>query len=67
MHAPLCLQFEEGYQALLTAFQLFDFLNDSYISKIDFRRVLSEFGFHIAPAELDHFLKRYSIVFVLYC
>ncbi|KAH3727976.1 hypothetical protein DPMN_053922, partial [Dreissena polymorpha] len=54
----LHFKFEETYQAMLTAFQLFDFLNDSFISKIDFRRVLMEFGFNIAPAELDHFLKR---------
>lgn len=58
LYLPI-LQFEETYQAMLTAFQLFDFLNDSFISKIDFRRVLMEFGFNIAPAELDHFLKRY--------
>ncbi|XP_060597062.1 EF-hand calcium-binding domain-containing protein 6-like isoform X4 [Ruditapes philippinarum] len=51
-------KFEESYQAMLTAFQLFDFLNDSYVSKIDFRRVLLEFGFFISPSELDHFLKK---------
>ncbi|XP_053397507.1 EF-hand calcium-binding domain-containing protein 6-like isoform X4 [Mercenaria mercenaria] len=51
-------KFEESYQAMLTAFLLFDFLNDSYVSKIDFRRVLLEFGFFISPSELDHFLKK---------
>lgn len=58
---PFCMyikQFEESYQAMLTAFQLFDFLNDGYVSKIDFRRVLTEFGLNIAPTELDYFLKK---------
>ena len=50
---------------MLTAFQLFDFLNDGYISKIDFRRVLTEFGLSISPSELDYFLKKY-IVFLIY-
>ncbi|WAR09381.1 EFCB6-like protein [Mya arenaria] len=51
-------KFEEGYQSLLTAFQLFDFLNDGWVSRIDFRRVLAEFALPISPTELDHFLKR---------
>ncbi|KAL4232784.1 hypothetical protein ACF0H5_007471 [Mactra antiquata] len=57
----LHFKFEESYQAMLTAFQLFDFLNDSYVSKIDFRRVLLEFGFNISPSEFDHFLKKCAI------
>ena len=65
LHCWHYFQFEEAYQAMLTAFQLFDFLNDGYISKIDFRRVLTEFGLSISPSELDYFLKKY-IVFLIY-
>ncbi|KAK3602964.1 hypothetical protein CHS0354_016772 [Potamilus streckersoni] len=51
-------KFEESYNAMLTAFQLFDFMNDSYIARVDFRRVLQEFGFVISVSELENFLNR---------
>ncbi|XP_052088403.1 uncharacterized protein LOC127725466 isoform X6 [Mytilus californianus] len=49
-------RFEESYNAILTAFELFDHLSDGYISRVDFRRVLQEFGFNISITDLDHFL-----------
>ncbi|CAG2220170.1 unnamed protein product [Mytilus edulis] len=49
-------RFEESYNAILTAFELFDHLSDGYISRVDFRRVLQEFGFNISISDLDHFL-----------
>ncbi|VDI48256.1 Hypothetical predicted protein [Mytilus galloprovincialis] len=54
-------RFEESYNAILTAFELFDHLSDGYISRVDFRRVLQEFGFNISISDLDHFLSRASI------
>ncbi|XP_063405339.1 EF-hand calcium-binding domain-containing protein 6-like isoform X4 [Mytilus trossulus] len=54
-------RFEESYNAILTAFELFDNLSDGYISRVDFRRVLQEFGFNISISDLDHFLSRASI------
>ncbi|KAL3881789.1 hypothetical protein ACJMK2_028182, partial [Sinanodonta woodiana] len=51
-------KFEESYNAMLTAFQLFDFMNDSYIARVDFRRVLQEFGFVISVSELENFFNR---------
>ncbi|KAH9489165.1 hypothetical protein Btru_052350 [Bulinus truncatus] len=50
-------KFEETYRNLEAAFKLFDFMNDGYIARIDFRRVLKEFGFDISAAELDTFLR----------
>ena len=57
----LCLsfQFEESYNALQTAFQLFDYMSDGYISRVDFRRCLQEFGFSVKMTEIDNFLTRY--------
>lgn len=54
-------QFEETFRNLHSAFRLFDFMNDGYIAKIDFRRVLREFGFQIAAIDLDSFFKRIGI------
>ncbi|XP_033740340.1 EF-hand calcium-binding domain-containing protein 6-like isoform X2 [Pecten maximus] len=54
-------RFEESYNALLTACQLFDYLSDNYISRIDFRRCLQEFGFNVTVTELDNFLARIGI------
>lgn len=54
-------RFEESYNAMLTAFELFDHLNDGYISRVDFRKVLQEFGFNISITDLDNFLSRASI------
>ncbi|XP_013070191.2 uncharacterized protein LOC106057515 [Biomphalaria glabrata] len=54
-------KFEETYRNLEAAFKLFDFMNDGYIARIDFRRVLKEFGFDINAIELDTFLKRAGI------
>lgn len=58
MSVVICFQFEESYNAILTAFELFDHLSDGYISRVDFRRVLQEFGFNISISDLDHFLSR---------
>jgi len=44
---------------MLTAFELFDYLSDGYISRVDFRKVLQEFGFNVSITDLDHFLSRY--------
>jgi len=49
---------------MLTAFELFDYLNDGYISRVDFRKVLQEFGFNVSITDLDHFLSRYVIITV---
>ncbi|XP_021340302.1 EF-hand calcium-binding domain-containing protein 6-like isoform X3 [Mizuhopecten yessoensis] len=54
-------RFEESYNAMMTAFQLFDYLSDNYISRIDFRRCLQEFGFNVTVTELDNFLARIGI------
>ncbi|XP_069136639.1 EF-hand calcium-binding domain-containing protein 6-like isoform X4 [Argopecten irradians] len=54
-------RFEESYNALLTACQLFDYLSDNYISRIDFRRCLQEFGFNVTVTELDNFLARIGV------
>ena len=51
-------QFEESYNAMLAAFDLFDYLSDGYISRVDFRRVLQEFGLNISVTDLDNFLAR---------
>ncbi|CAL1548942.1 unnamed protein product, partial [Lymnaea stagnalis] len=53
--------FEETFRNLHSAFRLFDFMNDGYIARIDFRRVLKEFGFEIAAIDLDAFLARAGI------
>lgn len=54
-------QFEETYRNLLSAFRLFDFMNDGYIARIDFRNVLKEFGYEITAIDLDAFLVRAGI------
>ncbi|XP_060080227.1 uncharacterized protein LOC132559610 [Ylistrum balloti] len=54
-------RFEESYNAMLTACQLFDYLSDNYISRIDFRRCLQEFGFNVTVTDLDNFLARIGI------
>jgi Ca2+-binding EF-hand superfamily protein len=43
---------------MATAFDLFDYLSDGYISRVDFRRVLQEFGLNISVTDLDNFLAR---------
>lgn len=53
-------QFEESYNAMLAAFDLFDYLSDGYISRVDFRRVLQEFGLNISVTDLDNFLARWG-------
>ena len=53
-------QFEESYNAMLAAFDLFDYLSDGYISRVDFRRVLQEFGLNISVTDLDNFLARWE-------
>ncbi|ESO93361.1 hypothetical protein LOTGIDRAFT_232762 [Lottia gigantea] len=54
-------KYEEPYSVMLEAFQLFDYLDDGLISKIDFRRVLKEFGFPIAATELEVFLRSVGV------
>lgn len=55
------MQFEESYNAMLSAFDLFDYLSDGYISRVDFRRVLQEFGLNISVTDLDNFLARWGV------
>ena len=45
---------------LTAAFEPFDILSDNFVSKVDFRRVLKEFGFPIAALDLETFLSRYK-------
>uniref|UniRef100_K1QIE8 EF-hand calcium-binding domain-containing protein 6 n=1 Tax=Magallana gigas TaxID=29159 RepID=K1QIE8_MAGGI len=54
-------EFEESYNAMLSAFDLFDYLSDGYISRVDFRRVLQEFGLNISVTDLDNFLARNGV------
>ncbi|GFO40259.1 EF-hand calcium-binding domain-containing protein 6 [Plakobranchus ocellatus] len=54
-------QFEETYRNLQSAFRLFDFMGDGYVARVDFRRVLREFGFDISAVDLDAFLARAGI------
>nr|XP_022293404.1 EF-hand calcium-binding domain-containing protein 6-like isoform X2 [Crassostrea virginica] len=54
-------RFEESYNAMLAAFDLFDYLSDGYISRVDFRRVLQEFGLNISVTDLDNFLARNGV------
>lgn len=43
---------------ILKAFKLFDLNDDGRIMRVDFRRVLSEFGFPIAALQLQPFLNK---------
>ncbi|XP_062588378.1 EF-hand calcium-binding domain-containing protein 6-like isoform X3 [Saccostrea cucullata] len=54
-------RFEESYNAMLAAFDLFDYLSDGYIARVDFRRVLQEFGLNISVTDLDNFLARHGV------
>ncbi|KAJ8314913.1 hypothetical protein KUTeg_007063 [Tegillarca granosa] len=54
-------RFEESYNALSTAFNLFDQLEDGYIARLDFRRVLQEFGLNSSVTDLDYFLSRIGL------
>lgn len=54
-------RFEESYNAMLSAFDLFDYLSDGYISRVDFRRVLQEFGLNISVTDFDNFLARNGV------
>ncbi|XP_050392484.1 uncharacterized protein LOC126811060 isoform X2 [Patella vulgata] len=54
-------KYEGPYTFMLEAFQLFDYLDDGYISKVDFRRVMKEFGITIAALELEEFLRSCGI------
>lgn len=57
----LHFRFEESYNAMFSAFDLFDYLSDGYISRVDFRRVLQEFGLNISVTDLDNFLARNGV------
>lgn len=54
-------EFEESYNAMFSAFDLLDYLSDGYISRVDFRRVLQEFGLNISVTDLDNFLARNGV------
>ncbi|XP_059143902.1 EF-hand calcium-binding domain-containing protein 6-like isoform X2 [Physella acuta] len=49
-------KFEETYRNLMSAFKIFDLMNDGYVARVDFRRILNEFGFNIDAIDLDSFL-----------
>ncbi|XP_064600141.1 EF-hand calcium-binding domain-containing protein 6-like isoform X2 [Liolophura sinensis] len=57
----LIFRFEEPYNLMLAAFQLFDHKKRGYVSKIDFRRVLLEFGYNVPLTELDVFFMRCNL------
>ncbi|XP_067947555.1 EF-hand calcium-binding domain-containing protein 6-like [Watersipora subatra] len=46
---------------LEAAFKEFDILSDNFVSKVDFRRVLSQFGFPIGALDLETFLARTNL------
>ena len=48
-------QFEESYNAMLEGFKVVDFLGDAFISKVDFKQVLEEFGISCTSLELEGF------------
>ncbi|CAH1800191.1 unnamed protein product [Owenia fusiformis] len=54
----LHFKFEEPYNAMMMAFQQFDIQKDGLVSRIDFRRILKEFGFPLAATELEYFLSK---------
>ncbi|RUS75698.1 hypothetical protein EGW08_016540, partial [Elysia chlorotica] len=54
-------KFEDTYRNLQSAFRLFDFMGDGYVAKVDFRRVLKEFGYEICAVDLDTFLGKSGI------
>ncbi|KAK7480725.1 hypothetical protein BaRGS_00027986, partial [Batillaria attramentaria] len=49
-------KFEGRYHNMCQAFKLFDISEDGYVMRIDFRRVLAEFGFPLTALELGHFV-----------
>lgn len=52
----LCHKFEEKANNLTMAFKLFDIYENSSVMRIDFRRVLSEFGFPLSALQLPSFV-----------
>lgn len=52
----LSYKFEQRYKNMLQAFKLFDISEDGYVMRIDFRRVLAEFGFPLTAIQLGNFI-----------
>ena len=55
-------QFEEPYQALLLGMQCFDFMQDGHIARVDFQKVLAEFGFSVGAMDLEYFMSRWGCI-----
>lgn len=51
-------QFETRYQSMLMAFKLFDLSHDGQVMRVDFRRVLAEFGFPLTAVGLMDVLNK---------
>ena len=47
---------------LTAAFEPFDILADNFVPKVEFRKVLSQFGFPIGALDLETFIKRCDYV-----
>ena len=52
------MQFEENYNEIIEGFKVLDFLSDGFISRIDFKLVLEEFGLKCQSTDLEHFLAK---------
>ncbi len=57
-----CFQFDEPYNVFLMGCKCFDFLDDGFVSRIDFRQVLREFGLPTSAIDLEYFLSRSVLV-----
>ncbi|XP_074662957.1 uncharacterized protein LOC141915362 [Tubulanus polymorphus] len=54
-------KFEEGYNSMMKTFEYFDVVNEDLIPRIDFRRILREYGFPISATDLEGFLARIGL------
>ncbi|KAL8619052.1 hypothetical protein ACOMHN_020750 [Nucella lapillus] len=54
-------KFEERYNSMVMAFRLFDLHNDGSVMRIDFRRVLREYGFSVTALLLGPLISRMGL------
>ncbi|XP_076445077.1 EF-hand calcium-binding domain-containing protein 6-like isoform X2 [Babylonia areolata] len=54
-------KFEEQYNNMMSAFKLFDIHNDGSIMRIDFRRVLREYGFPVTALQLRPLIQQLGL------
>ncbi|XP_025099016.1 EF-hand calcium-binding domain-containing protein 6-like [Pomacea canaliculata] len=57
----LFYKFETRYQSMLMAFKLFDLSHDGQVMRVDFRRVLAEFGFPLTAVGLMDVLNKLPV------